>query len=146
MKTSRSVIAATLALAVVGLACTATVVPGGGGGGSTSERLLLITGRTIPVGEALVFNFETVSDGRVNISVQADTDFAQPDFQVVIGEVTDLESTPIGDQVVRAPDTRDGQATASFTPGGPEEVYTIFILDQADWPGATFTITITQRT
>lgn len=128
-----------------GLACTATVTPGGGG--SKTETLLgPLTNRVIPEGEALVFTFETVTDGRVNLSVQANTNRAEPDFQVVIGEVEDLESTPIGDQVVRAPDERsDGQATATFMPTGPNELYTIFITDEAEWPDARFTITITQR-
>ncbi len=127
------------------LACTATVTPGSGR--SKTETLLgPLTNRVIPEGEALVFTFETVTDGRVNLSVQANTNRAEPDFQVVIGEVEDLESTPIGDQVVRAPDERsDGQATATFMPTGPDETYTIFITDQAEWPDARFTITITQR-
>ncbi len=134
-----------LVAVLTGMACTATVTPGGGG--SRTETLLgPLTNRVIPEGEALVFTFETASDGRVNISVQANTNRAEPDFQVVIGEVEDLESTPISDQVVRAPDERsDGQATATFMPIGPDEMYTIFITDEAEWPDARFTITITQR-
>ena len=130
---------------LTGLACTATVTPGGGG--SKTETLLgPLTNRVIPEGEALVFTFETVTDGRVNLSVQANTNRAEPDFQVVIGEVEDLGSTPIIDQVVRFPNERsDGQATATFMPIGPNELYTIFITDQAEWPDARFTITITQR-
>ncbi len=133
------------ALGLAGLACTATVTPGPGH--SSSVTLLgPLTNRIIPEGEALVFTFQTETDGQVSISVQANTDSAEPDFQVVRGEVEDLESTPIADLVVPAADVRtDGQATASFEPEGPEQAYTIFITDDAEEPDARFSITITQR-
>ena len=144
MKQHGFLMMAPLVSLLIGVGCN---VSPGGGGGSETERLLAVSGRAIPEGGALAFILAPQAERRVNISVQADTNRAAPDFVVVVGEVDfqDLDEVPFGDFVITSADNRSpGQASDHFTPE-EEGPYTIFITDDNEWEGARLSVTITQR-
>ncbi|MCK4658826.1 MAG: hypothetical protein KAV82_04825 [Phycisphaerae bacterium] len=137
----RNVVAGVLlATAVVVGGCSVNPIPA-----PTPNRLLAVTGRVIPQGQALSFVINPEAGKRVTINVQADTDLADPDFRVVRGEIDyeDLDSTPISDLILISADQGSGQEIGHFVPEAAE-AYTLFIEDRNNWPGATFSITVTQ--
>jgi len=129
---------------ITSIGCNISVRPGGGGTPPTT--LVAVTGRTIPDGQALALTFEPEADRPVTISVQADSDHANPDFRVVRGEVDfeDLQTVPIADLIVVSADEGSGEEVDTFTPE-TAEAFTLFVEDNNDWPGARFSVTITQR-
>ena len=136
----RSAIAAVLTTTMIA-GCSINVSPA-----PKPTLLVSATGRTIPTGTALAFSFDPEAGRRVTISVQANTDRADPDFQVVRGKIDfeDLGDTPISDLVLFSADEGSGQEIDFFTPETAES-YTLFITDANDWPGATFSVSVTQR-
>ncbi|MHC4062882.1 MAG: hypothetical protein ACYSUI_00055 [Planctomycetota bacterium] len=118
-----------------------------GGGGDQSNTLLNVTNRTIPDGQpGLLFTYQAAANEEVTISVQASTDAADPDFLVVAGEVTfeQLDDVPLGDLVVNADNDTSGEEIRSYD-GEPAGIYSLFVTDGREFPGATFTILVTQR-
>ena len=141
MSKRRAIAALLVATAAITAGCSS-----GGGSGSTPNTLLAVTGRTITAGQDLAFVFSPEAGKLVTISVQANSDMADPNFRVVRGEVDfeDLDDTPISDLVMIGADQNSGQEIGNFTPeaAGP---YTLFVSDGNNWPDATFSITVTQQ-
>ncbi len=115
-------------------------------GGTQPDGLVTVTARSIPAGQALAFQFTPEAGRMVTVSVQANTDLADPDFHVVRGQVdyADLESVPFGNVVLIGTGDDAGQEIGSFTPE-VSETYTLFVTDPRDTAGATFSVTVTQE-
>ncbi len=132
----------TILAGVISLAsgCTVTV------GGDRPDVLVTVTARSIPAGQALAFQFTPEAGRTVTVSVQANTDLADPDFHVVRGQVDypDLDSVPFGDVVLIGTGNDAGQEIGSFTPEAAE-TYTLFVTDPGGTAGATFSVTVTQE-
>lgn len=108
--------------------------------------LLGVTGRTIPPGQSLALTFTPEANKAVVVTVQANTDTANPDFWLVRGQldIEDLQTTPIS-QLVRVSDEDDGgEEIAAFLPD-VNEPYTIFVDDRNDVLGANFSVAVTQE-
>lgn len=121
-------------------------VGGGGGGGDPGTSLLSVTGRQILPGQVLAFPLDIPQAGRtVSVSVQADTDYADPNFEVHRGTVDpeDRNNTPRGDVVIISNGQDPGQEIDSFTPDAAGS-FTLFVEDENDWPSASFSITVIQ--
>ena len=135
-----AIAAALVTVAIVATGCAVNVNPK-----PQPTVLLSVTGRSITDGQALAFVFTPEADRRVNISVQASTDRANPDFRVVRGAIDyeDLNDTPISGLVLISADQGSGQEINHFTPE-TAEAFTLFVEDANDWPEATFSVTVTQ--
>jgi hypothetical protein len=121
-------------------------VGGGGGGGNAGTTLLSVTGRQILTGQVLAFPLNIPQVGRtVSVSVQADTDNADPNFEVHRGTVDpeDRNNTPRGDVVIISNGQDPGQEVDSFSPDEAGD-FTLFVEDENDWPNASFSITVIQ--
>jgi len=134
-------------VAIAGLGCQ--VSSGGGGGGAGSSTLLSVSSVSIPAGsDALALGFEAEEGREVVVTVTADTDRADPDLQVVIGDVNldELDDVPIGDLVLVSTDRDSPQESGSFTPDadGP---FTLFITEASDFDflDISYSVTVTQR-
>jgi len=138
-----SVIAAALiAIAVIAVGCTVNVSPG-----TPATVLVSATGRSIPAGQqVLAFLITPLAGKGVTISVQASTDAADPEFEVIRGEVSveERDDVTLGDVIETANDESPGQEIGRFTPEFAQP-YTIFVMDDNNIPGATFSVTVTQR-
>lgn len=136
-----------LTIALIGAGCDGVVINTSWNPRTNPSPTTLVsaTGRTIPEGAALAFSFTPVAGRRVNISVQANTDRANPDFLVVRGEIdyADLQNTPISDLILIGADEGSGQEVGSFTPEVVEP-YTLFVEDANNRIGATFSVFVTQ--
>jgi hypothetical protein len=121
-------------------------VGGDGGGGNPGTTLLSVTGRQILPGQVLAFPLNIPQAGRVvTVSVQADTDYADPNFEVHRGTVDpeDRNDTPRGDVVIISNGQEAGQEVDSFTPDTAGD-YTLFVEDESNWPNASFSVTVIQ--
>ncbi len=139
-------------LPAVVLALTAMVVAGctvnSGGGGSSSTRLLSRSGAEIPEGsDWLPLVFEAEAGRVVNVSVTANSDRADPDFRVIVGnvDIDDLDDSPISDLVAIAEVPDSPQESDSFTPEITGE-YTLFITEASERvDDVLYSISVTQR-
>lgn len=145
MSKYRTIAAGLIASALLAVGCSVAVSPGTPA--TPTTILVSATGRSIPAGQQLLaFLIEPLAGRRVTISVQASTDAADPEIEVIRGNVTveERDDVTLGDVIDTANDERPGQEIGRFTPEFTGE-YTIFVRDDNDIPSATFSVTVTQN-